>query len=289
MSSLSTHITQETGEGNLPFLRLQNQHGMARVCLLGATVTEYQPAGAQPVVWTSPHSKFEVGTPIRGGVPVCWPWFGAHATPGFPAHGFVRSELWQVVKMEDTAEDRTSVTLAVEDDVESHKLWPYRFRLELKVTLGPGLEMALTSINRDQRGIPFSAALHTYFRVSDIGAIRIDGLDKTDYLSKVHDYQKFTTEGAVTIGERVDRVYLNTEAACTIEDAGFQRKIEVEKSGSRTTVVWNPWARLSVEMTELGPEAYRQFVCVETVIGPQEQMVLPAGQSQTMLARISVR
>ncbi len=170
----------------------------------------------------------------------------------------------------------------------SHQLWPYHFSLELKVTVGAELVLTLTSINRDERDIPFSAALHTYFRVADVAKIRIDGLDQVPFLSKVHNYEPFVESGPIVIGERVDRVYLNTKSTCTIEDPGFNRKIVVEKSGSRTTVVWNPWAKLSAEMPELGPEAYRQFVCVETVVGPQEQMVLPAGKTHAMTARIRV-
>src|SRR5512138_1695856 len=116
MTQLSAHITQEIGEGELTFLRLQNAHGMARVCLLGATVTEYQPAGGQPVLWTSPQSQYSIGTPIRGGIPVCWPWFGQHATPGFPAHGFVRSLLWKVLRFEEFGEERSQVVLGIEDN-----------------------------------------------------------------------------------------------------------------------------------------------------------------------------
>lgn len=286
MSNLSPHAVEETGDGGLPFVRIQNQAGMARVCLLGATVTEFEPTGAQPVVWTSPNTHYEVGTPIRGGIPVCWPWFGQHATPGFPAHGFVRNQMWHVVRVEDSADDQTSIVLGIEDNADSHQLWPFHYSLELKVTVGPELELTLASTNRDERDIPYSSALHTYFRVSDIAAIRIDGLDQTTYLSKVHNYEQFIGNGPIMIGERVDRVYLNTESTCTIVDPGFGRKVVIEKSGSRTTVVWNPWARLSAEMAELGADAYRQFVCVETVVGPQEQMVLPAGKTHKMVARI---
>ena len=286
MSILSPDVVEETGDGGLPFVRVQNRAGMARVCLLGATVTEFEPTGAHPVLWTSPNARYELGTPIRGGIPVCWPWFGQHATPGFPAHGFVRSQMWQVLRVEETADDRTMVVLGIEDNAESHQLWPYRYSLELKVTVGAGLDVTLVSKSRDERTIPYSAALHTYFRVSDITAIRIDGLDQVSYLSKVHNYEQFVDHGSILIGERVDRVYLNTESTCSINDPGFGRKVLVEKSGSRTTVVWNPWARLSAEMPELGADAYRQFVCVETVIGSQEQMVLPAGKTHEMVARI---
>ncbi len=118
MVQISPHAVEETGDGGLPFVRIENQAGMARVCLLGASVTEFAPTGAQPVVWVSPNSQYKVGTPIRGGIPVCWPWFGAHATPGFPMHGFVRSEMWHVVRVEDSVPDQTSVVLGIEDNAE---------------------------------------------------------------------------------------------------------------------------------------------------------------------------
>lgn len=296
-------ITLSDGEGGLPFISIQNQAARAKICLLGATVVEFQPVGAEPVLWTSPNSRFEAGTPIRGGIPVCWPWFGQHPTQsGMPSHGFVRTMMWEVSRAEEVFEEQTLVELACRENEDTLKLWPHAFSLRLRVRVSTMLQLELETTNRGMQAFPFSAALHTYFAISDIGAIQIDGLENTPFLSKVHNYARFVEAGPVRIGENVDRVYLDTEAACTIHDAGerpsgrtpagvrsggkAERRIVVEKEGSRTTVVWNPWAKISAEVADLGPEAYRKYVCVEAVVGPQEEKKLGPGETHVLTQRI---
>jgi glucose-6-phosphate 1-epimerase len=281
-------ITLQDGDGGLPFLSIENQAARAKICLLGATVLEYQPVGAEPVLWTSPNSRFEVGTPIRGGIPVCWPWFGQSATPGLPAHGFVRTLLWEVSRVEEGSAERTLVELACHESPETLKLWPHEFTLKLRVLVGQDLQVTLETTNRGAQEFGFSAALHTYFAISDIENIQIDGLKNTPFLSKVHNFKQFVEAGPIRIDQQVDRVYLDTVAACTIHDSVSKRHIVVEKEGSRTTVVWNPWAKLAAEMTDLGPETYRKYVCVETVVGPQEGMRLAAGGTQRMTQKIKI-
>ena len=282
-------INLHDGDGGLPFISIQNQAGRAKICLLGATVMEYQPAGADPVLWTSPNSRFLVGTPIRGGIPVCWPWFGPHlVNPALPSHGFVRTLLWEVSRAEEELAEQTLVELACHENDETLKLWPHAFILKLRVRVGKELQIELETTNRGAQEFPFSAALHTYFAISDIGNIQIDGLENTPFLSKVHNYARFVESAPIQIGENVDRVYLDTTAVCTIHDPALRRRIVVEKEGSRTTVVWNPWAKIAAEMLDLGPDTYRRYVCVESVIGPQEEMALAAGGTQVLSQRIRV-
>ena len=212
-------ITLHDGDGGLPFISIQNQAGRAKICLLGATVMDYQPAGADPVLWTSPNSRFVVGTPIRGGIPVCWPWFGPHpVNPALPSHGFVRTLLWEVSRAEEELAEHTLVELACHENQETLKLWPHAFILKLRVRVGKDLQLELETNNRGAEEFPFSAALHTYFAISDIGSIQIDGLENTPFLSKVHNYARFVESAPIQIGENVDRVYLDTTAACTIHD-----------------------------------------------------------------------
>ncbi len=282
-------ITLHDGDGGLPFVSIQNQASRAKICLLGATVMEYQPAGADPVLWTSPNSRFVVGTPIRGGIPVCWPWFGPHPNnPALPSHGFVRSVLWEVRRAEEESAEQTLVELACHENEDTLKLWPHAFTLKLRVRVGQELQLELETTNRGAQEFPFSAALHTYFAISNIANIQIDGLENTPFLSKVHNYARFVEAGPIQIAENVDRVYLDTSAVCTIHDSGSKRDIVIEKEGSHTTVVWNPWAKLATEMPDLGPETYREYVCVETVIGPQEEMILAAGKTQVMTQKVKL-
>jgi glucose-6-phosphate 1-epimerase len=281
-------VRLEKGAGGLQFIEIENQAARASICLLGATVMEYQPAGSAPVLWTSPNSRYQAGTPIRAGIPVCWPWFGQPTTPDLPPHGFARTRLWEVARVEDETPGRSVVELSCTDDDSTHQLWPHRYDLRLRVSVGAELGVALLTTNRDEQPFPFSAALHTYFAVSDIANIQINGLENVPFLSKVHQFQQFVEAEPVRIGEQVDRVYLDTLSTCQLHDSGWHRRIVIEKEGSRTTVVWNPWAKISAEMADLGPDMYRQYVCVESVVGPQEHLELPPSATHTLTARIRV-
>ena len=156
-------ITLHDGDGGLPFIRIENQAARAKICLLGATVLDYQPVGAEPVLWTSPNSRFEVGTPIRGGIPVCWPWFGQSATPGLPAHGFVRTLLWEVSRVEEGSAERTLVELACHESAETLKLWPHEFTLKLRVLVGKELQTDAGNDQSRRAGIRFfGGAAHLF-------------------------------------------------------------------------------------------------------------------------------
>ena len=221
-----------------------------------------------------------------------------------PSHGFVRTLLWEVSRAEEESAEQTLVELACHENEETLKLWPHAFILKLRARVGKELQLELETTNRGAEEFPFSAALHTYFAISDIGNIQIDGLENTPFLSKVHNYARFVESAPIQIGENVDRVYLDTTAACTIHDPGERpsgrgtltgvrsgkagRRIVIGKEGSRTTVVWNPWAKIAAEMPDLGPDTYRRYVCLETVIGPQEEMVLAAGGTQVMTQKVRV-
>jgi len=278
-------VTTQEGNGGLPFIYIVNQAAQAKICLLGATVLEYQPQDANPVLWTSPNSLYQVGTPIRGGIPVCWPWFGTHPTPGFPAHGFVRTQLWRMIHSEEVSPELTLVELGIEDDETSRRLWPHAFSLRLQVRVGAELSVTLASTNRSTAHFPFSAALHTYFQIADIDTIQVTGLENVPFLSKVHNFEQFVEADPIKITRQTDRVYLDTASTCVIHDPDWQRQIIVEKEGSQTSVVWNPWSKISSEVADLGPGAYRHYVCVETVVGPQEKLHLAPGATHELTTR----
>lgn len=279
-------ITLHQGNGGLPFIHVENEAAQAEICLLGATVTEFQPTGHRPVLWTSPNSRFAVGAPMYAGIPVCWPWFGPALTPGLPNHGFVRTQMWEIQRVEEELARSTVVEMACRESEATLKLWPYAFELRLTARVGEELQVSLEMSNTGAQTFPVSAALHTYFSISDIENITIGGLEKVTYLSKLHNYQEFTESSAVRINRPADRVYIDTEATCTIDDPAWQRRIVVEKSGSRTTVVWNAGAERSAAMADLGEGVYRHYVCVESVIGPREERTLAPGQQHTLSTRI---
>ncbi len=244
-----------------------NGYAEAKLCLQGAHLMMWRPKSQSvPVVWLSRDAKLAIGKSIRGGAPVCWPWFGAHATePGFPGHGFARTVPWQVIESGTEPGGETRITLRLLGSEKTRPQWPHDSRLDLTVIVGEKLRMELITENTGNSDFVIGEALHTYFQVGDIGAVRISGLDNCDFWDKVGNTTLRKQSGAITFSGETDRVYVNTDAECVIEDDKLKRRIHVAKSGSRSTVVWTPWTEKANKMGDMGqPDGWREMVCVES-------------------------
>jgi len=264
--------------------RIRNQRAVATVALQGAHLMTFQAHGQAPLIWMSPAAKLVPGKSIRGGVPVCWPWFGAHAEEAsFPAHGFARTVLWEVVDSRPLNGGETSLVLELPEAAMPRQQWPFACRVRLHITVGDALEMVLVTENTGSIAFPLGEALHTYFPISDVDQVQIGGLDGCAYLDKVDGMARKTQSGAITIPSEVDRVYLDTEATCDIIDAGLKRIIRIEKDGSRSTVVWNPWIEKAAKMGDFGSDTgYRGMVCVESANAADNALTLAAGQTHSL-------
>ncbi|MDD3935344.1 D-hexose-6-phosphate mutarotase [Rhodoferax sp.] len=270
------------GSGDLPIVEIQTLLASARVALQGAHLLAWQPAGAAPVIWLSQAAVFAPGQPIRGGVPVCWPWFGARE--GLPMHGFVRTRMWQVRATALDADQQVVLRLGLQDDADTRALWDHAFDLELELTVGTTLTLKLTSRNTGDQPFTLTDALHTYFCVSDIHQTTVQGLDGCDYLDKVQNFAQLRQSGPVEFIGETDRIYVNTTADCVIDDRVQQRAIRVGKNGSRSTVVWNPWS--DKVFADMAAGEYRQMLCVETCNAGPDQVTLAPGQSHLLSACI---
>jgi glucose-6-phosphate 1-epimerase len=268
----------ESGPGGLAVATIANHHGEATVALHGGHVLAFQPRGHKPVLWVSRQSRYAAGTPIRGGIPVCWPWFGPHPVDAAkPAHGFARISSWSVI--DGTVGEITRLRLALTDSAATQALWPYPFRLELTVTVGHRFEVDLLVRNPGPEPFTCAGALHSYFAVSDIAGVAVDGLQGCAYLDKAANYERREQTGPIAIAGETDRVYLDTIGDCTISDAGWQRTVRVGKRGSRTTVVWNPWVARARQLADFGDDEYREMICVETANTADDQVtVQPFGE-----------
>ncbi len=287
-------LSFDAGEGGLSRAILTTPAGdEAHVYLHGAHVNHYQPAGQQPVLFSSVASWFEADKPIRGGVPVCFPWFGPNPTdPDLPAHGFARLIEWQFRKAQPI-NGGVALTLALTDDDETRDLWDNRFIATMKVELTDALAMTLTVVNTNmdetEGAFSFEAALHTYLHVSDIKAIEVRGLENVSYLDKVDNAKRKNQGGRpVTFTGETDRVYLDTQSTCTFEDAGLGRRIAVEKTGSDTTVVWNPWIDKAARMPDFGDDEWPRMLCIETANAAQNAVTLKPGDTHVMGAVVRV-
>jgi glucose-6-phosphate 1-epimerase len=270
----------------LPVAEISTPLARARVALQGGQLLNWQPAGHQPVIWTSKAAVVEPGKGVRGGVPVCWPWFGALA--GKSAHGFVRTRMWQMRESGLDATGQIVLRLGIADDASTRAIWDQAFDLELVVTVGKSLTLALITRNTDATPMLITQALHTYFCTGDISQTTVQGLDGCAYLDKVHDSGTRLQSGAVLFEGETDRIYTDTTADCLINDIAGKRVIHVAKQGSASTVVWNPWSEREKAFADMAPGEYTRMLCVETCnAGPDQVTVMPGG-THTLVASISV-
>ena len=282
------HFT--TGKGDMPFVEIQNQHASALISLQGAHLLSWIPAGEDEVIWLSEEATFAAGKSIRGGVPICWPWFGAHASNAdFPAHGFARTTNWQVVITEALDDGCTRITFTTQPQAETEAMWPAETSVQYQITVGEKLEMELITHNNGSAPITIGQALHTYFKVGDISKVALHGLDDTYYLDKLEAFKRKTQHGPILINEEVDRIYLDTASDCVIEDQALQRNIIIIKCGSHSTVVWNPWQETANKMGDLGNDGYRQMLCVESSNAADDVVTIEPGKAHQLWVQYEVQ
>jgi len=256
-----------------------NDQASARVAINGAQLLQWQPEGEAPAIWLSEDAHFEMGRSVRGGIPVCWPWFGAHKIePTLPAHGFARTSEWALFEVDKFENGCTGLSFRLNETQEMHHYWPHSFELELKMTIGRELTLELKTRNCSGDDIELSEALHSYFRVSDIDKVRIIGLDDLLYLDKLEDFQRKHQQGELSIAGEIDRIYLNSRRECLIEDSGFERRIRITSEGGCSTVVWNPWQESGEQMGDLGEDGYRTMLCVESANAADNELQLAPGE-----------
>ncbi len=216
-------------------------------------------------MFLSEKAYYQTGKAIKGGVPICWPWFGADPQGlGRPAHGFVRNRLWNVVATEMTADGNIRVTLGLMDTPETRAIWPQSFTLALEIIVGNSLNLELVTRNTGTQIFPVTQAFHTYFKVGDISQTSVLGLEGIDYIDKTDNSVQKQQTGAVMINTEVDRIYLGVQGELVVADAALKRRIRIASRGSKTAVVWNPWVKISAEMGDLQDDDYRHLLCVET-------------------------
>lgn len=279
-----------TGKGGLQFIKINNISAAAEISLMGGHIVSYTPAGERPVLWMSEKSLYQQGAPLRGGIPVCWPWFGAASETGLPAHGFARISDWSIEKVSELADGSTQVVLVLDTAGNQIPMAKWQFRLEMAITVGKSLEVTLTMCNCSDTPQKITSALHSYFSVSDISTIQIAGLDGTAFLDKSKTVpQNGIQHGNISFSDAVTKVFFPTSATVKILDPVWKRNIIIEKSGSLSTVVWNPWKDKACELPDFGDEEYRQMVCVETTNAMEDLRLLLPGVSHTLAQKISVQ
>ena len=275
------------GNDSQPKIRITSAAATAEIYLHGAHLTSWTPAGGEEVIFLSSKAQYQEGKAIRGGVPICFPWFNAKTDdPKAPSHGLVRTKTWELESIihEGSA---IAVSLSTASDEATRKWWPHEFRAAQRITISSHLQMELTVTNSGAAPFTFQEALHTYYRVGNVRYVRLVGLDYISYLDNTEGNVEKLQYGDNTFTQRIDNAYLNTEADLVLTDPTLKRRILIGKQNSHNTVVWNPWAELAGGMADLGDE-WPHFLCVEAANIRANAITLQPGEQHTMTANIRV-
>lgn len=287
-----TQLRIENKVGEFPIIHLRNAHAEARISLYGAQILHYKPHDtAHDVLFLSDKAIYQSGKAIRGGAPLCWPWFGADPeNQGRPAHGFARTSLWQLSTTESLNDGATRVVLRLNDSPDTLALWPYHFQLELDIIVGKTLKLSLSTHNLSDQPMTISQAIHTYFAVADIAQTEVYGLEQLHYVDKSKAGQNAlrTQDGSIKVKQEVDRIYLNSPSEIEIYDQAWQRCIRIHSSGSQSTVVWNPWIEITANMIDLNDDDYQRFICVETTNVADDTAIIAPNASHRLTTEYTV-
>ncbi|TBU92522.1 D-hexose-6-phosphate mutarotase [Phytopseudomonas dryadis] len=260
--------------GELVCWRIRHAGAELLVSEQGAQILRYQPAGQQPLIWLSEQAAYQAGQSVRGGVPVCWPWFGdlqrnpeairdSHMRPeNAPAHGLVRNCAWQLLGL-DTREDGIRLSFGFDTAEQPFAEWPFAAELQLDIHLGERLSLSLSTRNLGDTQLPLSQALHSYFAVSDIRQVQVEGLDACRYIDTLEDWQARQQRGSLAFTGETDRIYLDTPAQLSIVDPQWKRRILMRSEGSHSAVVWNPWTDKARRLSQFADDAWQGMLCIE--------------------------
>ncbi len=272
-------------ENGFDILEIDNEFASAKIALQGGHIYHYERADDKQVLWVSPSSDLELGKAIRGGIPLCWPWFGMNKEDeNLPQHGFVRTSLFHLESSQKLEDGSTQVILLLCDSKESRSVWNHRFELRVEFIISDSLEIKLTTKNLDDQPFTITQALHTYFEVSNINDVKITGLEEKPY------FDALTTKGcvqkdAIIFEQEVDRVYQEVQDAVFLKDA--TRSIQINNQGSSSVVVWNPWIEKTKRMSAMNDDAYKTMVCIESANALDDERSIQAQENHTITAIIT--
>jgi len=278
----------DEGNGGLSKIQITGSGAEGEMYLHGAHVTSWKPGGNDEVLYLSTKSHWQEGQAIRGGIPICFPWFRAKADdPKAPAHGFARTRGWQLESIVQGGRE-VQISMSLESDEQTRRWWPGEFRLSYRVGFGPELILELVCTNTGKTDLRFEEALHTYNRVSDVANVGLRGLDTVHYLDNTDSNTENVQRGDVTFASATDNAFLRAQSDVDLIDPQLHRRIRLKKSNSLTTVVWNPWHEMAARLGDLGDGEWMRFLCVEASNILTASVTLAPGEEHKMTAILSV-
>ena len=286
LAVLSDNVTIVEHQG-VKLVRVIHDKANAAISLFGGHVVSFQPQGQEDLIWMSQQAKFDGKTALRGGIPVCWPWFGRIAAP---AHGFARSSEWQLVEHRES-EAGVIVSLGLKPSEETLAVWPHQFDARLNVEIGDELKVTLDVKNTDEQPWTFSGALHTYLNVADIHNTTTTGMG-AEYIDSLQGGKICQGSAELVLTDTIDRVYIQPEAQILVTDKKLERTLSVENQGHNSAVLWNPWAEGATGMGDMQDDGYLTMLCVESTLHApslEAGKTLQPGESHQLITTISVQ
>ncbi len=275
-------------EKRMILANIESKYASAKISLYGAQVLSFKPRGEHDLLFLSPNAFYQNGKAIRGGIPICWPWFGSHANnKNLPSHGFARISNWEVTQSSSN-NGEVQIQLRLKSSEATKALWPYKFETLINLSIGKSLEISLTTINKDDKAFSISSALHSYLNISDCEKVQVEGLENTQFRDDVLHVTSLQNESLLSIKGEVDRQYFDTSKTCTIHDPQYKRKLSIAKSGSQVTVVWNPGGKLAAKMSDLGDKEYQNMLCVEAANNMNDTITIQPNASHLLSTQISI-
>ena len=261
--SLPSSIKRTKPEG-IELIEIENEFAKAVITTHGASVLSYQPQNQQDLLWVSSEAVFDGSKPVRGGIPICWPWFGNATTEGWPAHGFVRNQVWQLEKAEQLENGHTSITLQIEHTEQSKRYFSPDFKLSLKVEVGPKLRLTLSTKLQGTETAEITEALHTYFNIANPETLKVSGLAGSMHFDKLDETKPAEPQGdLVELLPPRDSVYQNQSNDMVIHDTENQRNIHIKTDNVRSAVIWNPGPEIVKSFSDINNQGWKEFACVE--------------------------
>ncbi|CAH0526549.1 D-hexose-6-phosphate mutarotase [Vibrio hippocampi] len=285
ISALSDNVTVRRLDNN-KIVVIQHPKASAAIALHGGHVLSFKPVGGQETIWMSKQAIHDGKSALRGGVPICWPWFGRI---GSPAHGFARNSEWQIAQHREN-DHGVIVSLSLSDSPATRAIWPHQFELRLNVEITEQLKISLEIHNTDDHAWNFSGALHTYLNVADIHQTKITGMG-SHYLDSLQQGKLCLGGEELQLTDTIDRVYTDPDAMIQVEDKQHQRTLSVTNSGHNSAVLWNPWQQGAESMGDMNDDGYLSMICVESTVHANHLdhgIELQSGESHTLATTISL-
>ena len=281
--TLSQSVSLHTDKNNFEFLIIKHKNFDAALTLHGAHLIHFQPKDQAPIIWVSKNTTFKNDVAIRGGVPVCWPWFGPAAKSEFkklPNHGFARTSKWSLKDIQESSESLT-LELSLQDSAETLELWPFNFELVLKITFSDTVKLELISKNTGTETFTYRAALHSYLNISSTEKCLISGLN-TNRKNMLNGGEVEIGNGRLQIDGPIDAIYEKSQNNIYVDDKGFNRQLEISNLENDSEVVWNPWIEGAKAFSDMPDDGYKTMLCVESAITREEGQSISAEKSHTL-------